>query len=104
MPHDYPIPAEYFEPTPEEPAMHMSEKKKAQIHEMIENMPPEKIERFLEREACERYLEPGLSDELFQAFVAKCTPKALDILRARLKRRGSVDGEKRLDEMIANLG
>ena len=97
MPHDYPIPAEYFD-------MHMSDKKKTQISEMIEAMPPEKIEKFLEHDACERYLEPGLSDEVFQAFVAKCTPKAIEILRKRLKRRGSDVGLERLDEMIANLG
>lgn len=83
--------------------MHMSEKKKTQIAAMIEAMPPEKIEKFLEHEACERYLEPGLSDEIFQAFVAKCTPKAIEILRKRLTRRGSAAGLTRLDEMIANL-
>ena len=83
--------------------MHLSEKKKAQIFQMIEEMPAEKIEHFLESEACERYLEPGLSDPLFQAFVAKCTPKAIEILRKRLTRRGSDVGLKRLDEMIAKL-
>ena len=83
--------------------MHMSEKKKTQISAMIEAMPPEKIERFLESEACERYLEPGLSDEVFQAFVAKCTPKAIEILRKRLTKRGSDVGLKRLAEMIEKL-
>lgn len=83
--------------------MHMNEKKKAQIFKMIEEMPPEKIEHFLESEACERYLEPGLSDPLFQAFVAKCTPKAIAILRKRLTQRGSDVGLKRLDKMIGNL-
>ena len=83
--------------------MYQSEKKKAKISAMIEAMPPEKIEHFLESEACERYLEPGLSDPIFQAFVAKCTPKAIEILRKRLTRRGSDVGLKRLEEMIANL-
>lgn len=96
MPHDYPIPEEYFD-------MHQSDKRKAEIAAQIEAMAPEDIEKFLEG-ACERYLEPGLSDEVFQAFVAKCTPRALDILRERLQRRGSTAGVARLDEMIANLG
>lgn len=96
MPHDYPLPEEYFD-------MHQTDKKKAQISTMIENMTADKIEKFLEHDACERYLEPGLSDEVFQAFVAKCTPRAIEILRNRLARRGSTDGIARLDEMIANL-
>ncbi len=83
--------------------MHQSEKKKTEISTMIENMDAADIEKFLEHDACERYLEPGLSDPVFQAFVAKCSQKAIDILRARLKRRGSVSGEARLDQMIANL-
>ncbi len=83
--------------------MHMSEKKKTQISTMIENMDAADIEKFLKDKACERYLEPGLSDEVFQAFVAKCSQTALDTLRARLERRGSTAGIARLDQMIANL-
>lgn len=83
--------------------MYMSDKKKTQISTMIENMDAADIEKFLEHDACERYLEPGLSDEVFQAFVAKCSQEALDILRGRLERRGSKAGIARLDEMIANL-
>lgn len=83
--------------------MHMTEKKKAQISKMIEEMKAEDIEAFLEHRACERYLEPGLSDEVFQAFVAKCSPRAIEILRARLKRRGSRKGIARLDQMLKNL-
>lgn len=97
---DYPIPDEFYKGWPN---MHMSDKKRREVSAMIEAMPPGKIERFLEREACERYLEPGLEDDVFQAFVAKCTPRAIKILRGRLEKRGSAAGIARLDKMIANL-
>lgn len=65
--------------------------KRRQIEHAIARMSPEEIEAFLES-ACEDHFEPGLSLESFEAFVKKCTPKALDILRARLKNRKHADG------------
>jgi len=78
-------------------AVQTSPAKRRQIEHMIAAMSPEQIERFLQT-ACDDHFEPGLPLAAFEAFVKKCTPKAVEILRERLQNRKRPDGSTYVSE------
>lgn len=73
--------------------------KRALIIQQLKNLTPEQTEKYL-REACDTHLTPDLPLDVFEAFVAKCTPEAVQILRDRLTARGQTDKLARLQAVI----
>lgn len=78
-----------------------SETTRQRIIAKVQSLSPSEVRHFL-RTACETNFEPNLPLEVFEAFLAKCSPEDIQLLRDRLTERGSTQGLARMDAILNN--